>query len=134
MPVYQPNSVVGNSRMLITLGLRGELMTFFYPHIDFSQNLHEGMPAVYFLGESGRPGRLLWTFDPSWQATQRYVDRTNIVETELSHVPTGLSLRITDLVHPSEPVLLRRLLVRNPTSKALRVKLFQYLDVQLGEV
>ena len=134
MPVYQPNSVVGNSRILITLGLRGELMTFFYPHIDFSQNLHEGMPAVYFPGESGRPGRLAWTFDPSWQATQRYVDRTNIVETQLTHAPTGLVLSITDMVHPSESVLLRRFLAGNPTAKPLRAKLFQYLDVQLGEL
>ena len=46
MPVYQPNAVVGNSQVLVTLGARGELMTFFYPHIDFSQNIHEGMPAV----------------------------------------------------------------------------------------
>ncbi|MDH4180177.1 MAG: hypothetical protein OEV33_06665, partial [Armatimonadota bacterium] len=134
MPVYQPNSVVGNSRILITLGLRGELMTFFYPHIDFSQNLHEGMPAVYLPGESGRLGRLAWTFDPSWQATQRYVGRTNIVETKLTHAPTGLVLSITDMVHPAEPVLLRRFLADNPTGKPLRAKLFQYLDVQLGEL
>ncbi|HUU54762.1 MAG TPA: glycoside hydrolase family 15 protein [Armatimonadota bacterium] len=134
MPVYQPNSVVGNSRVLITLGLRGELMTFFYPHIDFSQNLQEGMPAVYFPGEGGRPGHLVWTFDASWQATQKYLERTNIVETQLLHVPTGLTLHITDMVHPSEPVLLRRFLAGNPTSKPLRTKLFQYLDVQLGEV
>jgi len=134
LPVYQPSAVVGNSRVLVTLGLSGELMTFFYPHIDFSQNLHEGMPAVYFPGERGRSGHLIWTFEPSWQASQRYLGSTNIVETELSHVPTGLSLRITDMVHPSEPMLLRRFTARNPTGKPMQVKLFQYLDVQLGEI
>ncbi|MFB3881464.1 MAG: glycoside hydrolase family 15 protein [Armatimonadota bacterium] len=134
MPVYQPSAVVGNSRVLVTLGLSGELMTFFYPHIDFSQNLHEGMPAVYFAGEGARPGRLVWTFEPSWKAKQRYVGRANIVETELSHGPTGLELRITDMVHPSEPVLMRRFSARNPTGKPIQVKLFQYLDVQLGEI
>ena len=46
MPVYQPNAVLGNSRVLVTVGANGELMTLFYPHIDFAQNLHEGMPAV----------------------------------------------------------------------------------------
>ena len=122
MPVYQPSAVVGNSRVLVTLGLRGELMTFFYPHIDFSQNLHEGMPAAYFPGERGRSGHLIWTFEPSWQASQRYLGSTNIVETELSHVPTGLSLRITDMVHPSEPMLLRRFTARNPTGKPMQVK------------
>lgn len=134
MPVYQPNAVVGNSRVLVTLGLSGELMTFFYPHIDFSQNLHEGMPAVYFPGERSRPGRLAWTFEPSWQASQRYLGRSNIVETDLTHTPTGLALRISDLVHPTEDALFRRFLASNPTARPLRAKLYQYLDVQLGEV
>ena len=40
MPVYQPSAIVGNSRVLVTVGLHGELMGFFYPHIDFAQNLH----------------------------------------------------------------------------------------------
>ena len=109
-------------------------MTFFYPHIDFSQNLHEGMPAVYFPGRPGRPGRLVWTFDSEWEASQSYVHRTNIVETHLRHTSTGLALTVTDMVHPTECVLLRRFAARNPTGKLLRVKLFQYLDVQLGEV
>ncbi len=134
MAVYQPNAVVGNSRVLSTLGLGGELMTFFYPHIDFSQNLHEGMPAVYFPGEQGRAGRLVWTFDSAWHANQQYIGRTNILQTELTHETTRLVLRITDLVHPSEPALLRRFTVINPTAKPIRLKLFQYLDVQLGEV
>ena len=134
MPVYQPNSVIGNSRVLLTLGQSGELMTFFYPHIDFSQNLHEGMPAVYFPAERNGEGLLVWTFDSSWHASQSYVERTNIVETQLVHSPTGLTLRITDVVHPSEPVLLRRFAAVNPTEKPLQARLFQYLDVQLGEV
>ncbi|MBN1458696.1 MAG: hypothetical protein JXA57_04115, partial [Armatimonadetes bacterium] len=134
MPVYQPNAIVGNSHVLISLGLQGELMSFFYPHIDFCQNLHEGMPAVYFPGKKGKQGKLTWTFDPSWQAEQHYMGRTNIVETRLTHEPSGLRLSITDLVHPSEPVLLRRFVATNPTKREIAAKLLQYLDVQLGEI
>jgi len=134
MPVYQPNSVVGNSRVLVALGRGGELMSFFYPHIDFCQNLHEGMPAVYFPARDGHPARLVWTFDPSWHANQSYLGRTNIAETHLTHMPTGLALTVTDFVHPSEPVLIRRFVAHNTARKPLRAKLFQYLDVQLGEV
>jgi len=133
MPVYQPSAIVGNSRVLVTVGPHAELMTFFYPHIDFAQNLHEGMPAVYFPA-AGTSGRLIWTFDPSWEASQRYVGHTNILETQLSHTPMGLALHITDFVHPSEPLFLRRFQAHNPTSRMLRAKLFQYLDLQLGEV
>ena len=52
MSVFQPNAVLGNSRTLVTLGSAGEIMTFFYPHVDFPQNVQEGMPAVY-LGARG---------------------------------------------------------------------------------
>jgi GH15 family glucan-1,4-alpha-glucosidase len=134
VPVYQPNAVVGNSRILVSLGANAEMMSFFYPHVDFSQNLHEGMPAVYFSPEGSRSGELVWTFDSSWESRQRYAGRSNIVETDLKHAPTGLSLRITDLVHPSEPVFLRHFQAANTSDRRLRAKLFQYLDLQLGEV
>lgn len=134
MAVYQPNAVVGNSRVLAALGEHGELMTFFYPHIDFTQNLHEGMPAVYFPGDTGKPGQLVWTFDPAWRASQRYRPHTNIVETELLHADRGLALYITDFVHPEEPALLRRFTAENTTSQPLTVTVFQYLDLQLGEI
>ncbi len=130
MPVYQPNAMVGNSHVLATLGAKGELMSLFYPHIDFPQNLNEGMPAVYFPAT----GRLVWTFDPSWEGTQRYLDRTNVVETQLRHSGSGLSLKITDFVHPTEPALFRRFEASNSKDRPLRAKLFQYLDLQLGEV
>ena len=138
MPVYQPNAIVGNSRVLISLGAKAELMSFFYPHIDFPQNLHEGMPAVYFPPQEAMPEsvsqRLVWTFDPSWEASQRYLPRTNIVETQLRHKNTGLALKVTDVVHPSEPLFLRRFEASNPTNRALSAKIFQYLDLQLGEI
>ena len=134
MPVYQPSAVLGNSRVLVTVGANGELMTFFYPHIDFAQNLHEGMPAVHFSPDGDSRNRLVWSFDPSWTAKQRYLGRTNLLETDLSHQQTGLNIRITDLVHPSEPILVRRFEVSNPTPRPLSGTLFQYLDLQLGEV
>ena len=130
MPIYQPNSVVGNGRVLVALGAKGEIMSLFYPHIDFPQNVREGMPAVYFPSLN----RLVWTFDPSWEATQHYVGPTNIVETRLCHRDTGLTLTITDLVHPSEAALFRRFEASNAGDRPVRAKLFQYLDLQLGEV
>ena len=130
MPVYQPNSAVGNSRVLVTLGASGELMSFFHPHIDFAQNLHQGMPAVYFPSS----GKLVWTFDAGWESSQSYLGRTNIVETRLRHRESGLAITITDFVHPTESTLFRRFEASNVGGKPLRARLFQYLDLQLGEV
>ena len=117
--------------MLVTLGARAELMTLFYPHIDHAQNLREGMPAVYFPDDS-RGGRLVWTFEGEWRGSQRYLDHTNIVETRLHH-GSGLELTITDLVPPTESVLVRQYAARNLGGERLRAKVFQYLGLQLGE-
>jgi len=134
VPVYQPNAVVGNSRVLVSLGSHAEVMSFFYPHIDFPQNLHEGMPAVYLPAGQGSGGTLVWTFHPSWESSQRYLPETNIVETELRHRESGLALRVTDFVHPEEPLFVRRFVASNTGGGRLEAKLYQYLDLQLGEV
>ena len=34
-----PSAAIGNSLTLATFGAGGELMGFFYPHIDFAQNV-----------------------------------------------------------------------------------------------
>ncbi len=130
MPVYQPTAIVGNSRMLATLGARGELMSFFYPHIDFAQNVREGMPALYLQEDGG--GALSWTFNSGWRASQRYLGATNVVETTLHH-EAAVEVQITDLVHPREPVLVRRYVVTNRGDRARRAKLFQYFAFQIGE-
>jgi len=132
--VYQPNAVVGNSHVLASLGANGELMTFLYPNIDFPQNLHEGMPALYLEGEGTKPGRLVWTFEPSWESRQRYLGRTNIVETRLRHADTGMEIRIVDFVHPEESILVRRFEVSNRGPGPVKSALLQYLNLQLGEV
>ena len=132
MPVYQPSAVVGNSRMLATLGSKGELMSFFYPHIDFPQNLHEGMPALY-LGAPGG-GKLSWTFEPSWQADHSYEPKTNIVTTRLRRSDSGLEAGIVDLVHPHRQLLARHFTVANHGKSTVQGVLYQYFDPQLGEV
>lgn len=131
MPVYQPNAVLGNSRCLVTLGSAGEIMTFFYPHIDFPQNIQEGMPAVY-LGPQGH-GQLFWTFDEVWQKRQAYLPRRNILLTELHH-PSGVSLEMLDFVHPRHDVLARRFRLRNMSAVPCEGVLMQYLYLRLGEM
>jgi len=132
MSVFQPNAVLGNSRCLLTLGAAGEIMTFFYPHIDFPQNLQEGMPAVY-LGPRGH-GRLCWTFEDVWQKRQSYLPRRNILLTEL-HNPTAMvDLQITDMVHPHRDLFIRRFLLKNISTQPCEGVLMQYLYLRLGEM
>jgi len=132
MAIYQPTAVVGNSRILATLGPSGEISTLFFPHLDYAQNVHEGMPAAYL----GRPGlgRLLWCFDPAWERTQRYLPDTNTVVTTLTHHPERLTLTFTDLIHPERNVLARRVVVENDSPRPHILTVYQYLACRLGEL
>jgi oligosaccharide amylase len=131
MAVYQPSAIIGNSRLLVTLGAHGELMSLFWPNVDYSQNLYEGMPALY-VGAPGT-GRLCWVFDAEWSGEQAYVEDTNVVVTRLRHRPAGVEVVFTDFVSPERDVLVRRLEVANRSARKLRGSLFQYLHFRLGE-
>jgi len=131
MAIYQPTAAVGNSRILATLGGHGELMTFFFPHLDYAQNLREGMPAVYI----GRPGlgRLRWCFDPVWQTSQDYLPDTNTVLTRLHHPQEQLEVTFTDLVPPERDLLARLVTVTNHGHSNQVLVVYQYLLCELGE-
>lgn len=131
MAVYQPNAILGNSHALVTFGRAGEIMSFFYPHLDYPQNLQEGMVAVY-LGAPG-VGCLSWTYEDAWQQRQSYVPRRNILVTDLFHRDLGLELQITDVVHPRRDILLRRFRLRNLSRETREGVLMQYLLLRLGE-
>jgi len=114
------------------MGAAGEIMSLFFPHIDFPQNMQEGMPAVY-LGPRGH-GHLSWTFDDVWQKSQTYVPRRNILVTELVNPSAGLTLRITDLVHPRRDVFVRRFQLTNVGPHDQEGAVMQYLYLRLGEM
>lgn len=132
MAVYLPSAIVGNSRVLATVGFSGEIMALFYPNIDFAQNVHECMPAVY-VGEPGR-GAFHWTFGAEWSRHQQYMDRANVLETELELPETGLRLLITDFVLPDSDVVVRAFEAVNTSPATLCVTVFQYADLSIGEV
>jgi oligosaccharide amylase len=131
MAVFQPSGIIGNGRALIGVGEKGELMSFYYPHIDFPQNLNQGMPALYF-GEAGK-GTLEWTFLESWNSEQGYREKTDILQTVCRH-HSGLELAFTDFLMPDLPVLVRRVEIHNAGTESFQGTFYQYLDLQLGEV
>jgi len=90
MAVYLPTGAVGNGRVLATIGSAGEIMTFFYPHIDFAQNIHECLPCLY-VGEPGH-GVFHWTFGPEFSKHQEYLPLSNVLRTELRLSTPPLSL------------------------------------------
>ncbi|MDD2440384.1 MAG: glucan 1,4-alpha-glucosidase, partial [Methanosarcinaceae archaeon] len=77
--IKQPNVIFGNSEVLVSMGRKGELFGFFYPRRDHAQHVEESLACIH-TGE-----KLLWTNSNEWNATQSYIEDTNIVSTKLYH-------------------------------------------------
>ncbi|NLX14500.1 MAG: hypothetical protein GXY44_12720 [Phycisphaerales bacterium] len=110
MNFYIPTAAASNSLSLATFGRSGEIMGFFYPRIDFAQNIREGMPAIRLIkplqGEA-----FLWNFAECWQCTQSFQSASNVLITRLEHKIFSLSIEICDVLPPGEQALLRRIVV-----------------------
>ncbi len=132
MAVYLPTAAVGNGRILVTIGASGEVMSLCWPHLDFANNVHECMPAVY-LGEH-RQGEFLWTWQEEFSRRQYYLGETNILVTQLKIESAGLDIILTDFCPPDEDAFVRRVRVENRSGGRLSGLFMHYFDLRLGEV
>ncbi len=127
MAVFQPTAIVGNGRVLVTLGNSAELMAFFYPRCDHAQNVREGLTGIYLDGFG-----FSWLFGSEWYRQQRYLKGEAAVLTELTSPSLGLSISVHDFVSPTEPVLFRLWQVRSLDGKPKRLRLMHYFELTLG--
>ena len=132
MSIFIPTAAAGNSLCLATFGRSGELMGFFYPGLDFAQNIREGMPAVRVV-DGDHAGTFLWCFDEGWSRTQSFQSASNVVTTRLAHRHFDLSVELTDVVPPGQPVLLRRIVLTHGPQMG-RVQFMHYFRMALGDV
>jgi len=129
--MFLPTAATGNSLCLATFGGAGEIMAFFYPHLDFAQNVREGMHGVYLHDPAGP--HFLWCFADRFERSQRFEPDTGVLVTRLRHQDSDLEIETTDLLPPDEHALVRRLAVTRGRG-APRVTLTQYLNLSIGDV
>jgi glucoamylase len=130
-PLHLPTAATGNALSLATFGASGEIMGFFYPHIDFAQNVREGMFAIFTPSRGKKT--LEWCFGENWDRSQQFRSGTNILDTQLRHRYLGLTLRVTDLIPPGEQALVRRFTVER-ADPAAGYLLYQYFNLKAGDV
>jgi len=123
--IKQPNVVLGNSQLLVTMGRKGEIFGFFHPRRDHAQHVEDSLACIH-TGD-----RLLWQNSHEWHSTQTYIEDTNIVCTKLSH-KSGIKISILDLVHPHVPVLIRRFTIHS--NRHFRGKFFYYSNLNVGDM
>ncbi|WP_330217371.1 glycoside hydrolase family 15 protein [Methanococcoides methylutens] len=121
--IRHPNAILGNDKLLVSLGEKGDLRGFFYPRRDWAQHVGESKACIY------KGGKLLWLDSPEWNVKQAPSDDTNVIRTHLSHF-SGIEVSIHDLVHRSSPVLVRKYEI---TSKEhFEGKFYYYSNFQAG--
>jgi len=132
MSIFIPTAAAGNSLCLATFGQSGELMGFFYPGLDYAQNIREGMPAVRML-DGPQAGRFLWCFDEQWSRRQAFQHESNVLVTQWTHRDYGLAVELTDLIPPGKHALLRRVVITRGRDVG-RVQFMHYFRMALGDV
>ncbi len=123
--IRQPNVILGNGKVLVTMGKKGELLGFFYPRRDYAQHVEESLACLHI------NNRLIWTNNPEWYSTQHYLEDTNIVITELVH-GTGIKITIQDFTHQKASVMVRKYTIS--TERDINGTFFYYSNLSVGEM
>ena len=124
--VFQPSSIIGNGNSLVTIGDNGEIMSYFYPAIDHSQNIKQGMVAIY------SDNNLNWTYENNFNTEQHYLPKTNILITECNRA--DVSLKITDFMLEDEPIMVRHFIIKNVANCKRTGKIIQYLNIDIDDI
>ena len=101
----------GNENITATFSRSGELLRLFYPMADFKQFINWMKISV----------KINNSFNNTYM--QRYVDNTNVLQTEIFNTYFSLRVLQTDFVPISKNVLIRNYLIKNESTEKLNVKL-----------
>lgn len=132
MNFFIPTASLGNSVSMATIGRTGEIMGFFYPRIDYAQNIREGMHALRLL-EPGDRESFLWCFFDCWRVAQSFEPSSNVLITRLDHNELELNIELCDTVPPGEKALFRRITV-NKGPNVGPVQFTHYFRIAVGDI
>lgn len=127
-----PEAIIGNSRMLVSLRKNGEILRLFWPHIDYAQHLGRFWPGIK-LGATLEDSFTRWFHLNVWDANQRYLENTNVLETTLTGVSNYMKVIQRDFVLPDHDVLVRFYEIQNTGEKLEKVSFLLYCNFEIEE-
>ncbi|RLG27765.1 glucan 1,4-alpha-glucosidase, partial [Methanosarcinales archaeon] len=122
MAIKQPNSIIGNSQLLATLGMKGEIFNIYYPRRDHAQHVADALLAI------NTYGNYHWLNTIDWQSKQYHPCGNGILKTDLSHF-SGIAVSITDTIPPRYPVFMRCFEIDN---NEIEGSFYTYFDFEVG--
>ena len=122
MAIKQPNSIIGNEHLLVTLGMKGEIFNIYYPRRDHAQYVTDALLAI------NTYGNYHWLNTIDWQSKQYHPESNGILQTDLSHF-SGITVSITDTIPPRYPVIMRHFKINN---NEIEGSFYTYFDLDVG--
>ena len=127
---YLIEGVIGNSRLLASLGSKGELYRLFWPNIDFPQHINIHQAGLIL---PNKRNHIIWFNEHAWETRQNYIARTNILETEFVHRDYGIKVTSQDFVPKGEDLLVRNFKIENLSATSTQVILVYFSDFHVAE-
>ncbi len=116
---YYNDAIIGSKDIKATLSEKGELLRLYYPHIDFRQFIDE-----FMVGIKVNDSRLIkLNNDINNMYEQKYIEDTNILNTEILNTYFNIDIHQTDYVSIKEKALVRKYRIINKNNISLNVNL-----------
>lgn len=127
-----PEAIIGNSRMLVSVRKHGEIFKLFWPYIEYAQHLGRFWPGLKLAAAEGE-SFTRWFHLNVWEAKQRYLENTNVLETTLYSVSHYIKVIQRDFVLPDHDILVRYYEIRNDGEKPEKLSFLLYCNLEIEE-
>lgn len=126
---YFNDAIIGNKDMLVSLSKTGELLRLYYPMRDNKQYID-----FFETGVKINDSMLIYTNnDVNNEYNQKYIENTNVLETDILNTYFKLRIVQTDFVSINENVLIRRYVFKNESDIELDTKFLIHSKLHSGE-
>ncbi|KAL2632897.1 hypothetical protein R1flu_004376 [Riccia fluitans] len=114
-------AIVGNGRMLGTLGGNGQLHRLWWPQINSPHHINEFLFGIYVEKWSRE---IAWLNSESWTHRQYYLEDTNCLVTVSTCEGLPVAFEVTDFCLPDSDALVRNVVLKSQEQNSLNVTLY----------
>lgn len=126
---YLINAVVGNARMLATLGANGEIYRLFWPHVDYPQHVDRMFGGIFISAYGHCP---FWLNNGDhWDYEQKLTGDAPVCVTEAKGRHMPVKVTATDYAVPEQDILVRHYLFENLSLETISFKFLYFSSMHL---
>lgn len=126
---YYNDNIIGNKEMLVSISKTGELLRLYYPMPDNKQYID-----FFETGVKINDSLIIYNHnDINNIYEQKYIEDTNVLETQIKNTYFNLKIVQTDFVAINENALIKRYVFKNENEIELDVKFLIHSKLHSGE-